>query len=204
MGFDHLPQAASRTAGGVGQQVVFVGNYAWSPTRDGARLLLTTIWPQVVKELPHARLSLVGQGMDNEVRRWAASACNVAILGPVESVVPFLNGADVFVCPIRLGTGVKVKLGEALRCACPIVATPEALQGLPAETTKAVAIAEGPAQMAQEIIQLLRDPIRRSNLSRMAAEFGENLPTWESAADALFAAWIRASRVSPPSGMRSQ
>jgi len=120
----------------------------------------------------------------------------VSIVVEVPSLWLTLRECDVFVCPLRFGGGIKVKLIEALRAGCAIVTMPKALQGFPAAARRAVVVAEGADGFAAAVLALLRDQERRAELSQAAVECASALPTWDEAARAVFAGWHAALGVS--------
>jgi len=194
-GFDHLRvRNAPRVHRRIGRDVLFVGNYSWEPTNEGARRLLERIWPTVVRANPTARLTLVGAGISSELHGLARRTPNVDVVGCVPSVLPFLEDADVFVCPIRMGTGTKVKMGEALTAGCAIVANRAALHGFPPAVQTAVLAADTDRETAVAVISLLRDAKMRSDLAQRALRFATTLTGWDEAAKMLMAGWRQACR----------
>jgi polysaccharide biosynthesis protein PslH len=192
-GFDHLPSPGPRLHTGIGSRVAFVGNYSWAPTRDGAWDLVTRIWPRIRRAVPDARLALVGAGLPGDLAATACAADGIDVVGEVHSVLPSLAGADVFVCPIRTGSGIKVKMVEAMNAGCAIVCTSAALRGLPDGAGSAVVLADGEREFADAVVLLLRDAARRGTLSKNAADLIRKLPTWDEAAAILLGAWQRAA-----------
>ncbi|MEH1098445.1 glycosyltransferase family 4 protein [Micromonospora sp. CPCC 205561] len=192
-GFDHLTGAEFKTHTGVGSRVVFVGNYSWAPTRHGASELITRIWPKISQVVPNARLALVGADLPPDLAAAAAAAERIDIVGEVDSVLPALADADVFVCPIQTGSGVKVKVIEAMHAGCPIVCTDPAIRGLPDGVDSAVVLADGHQEIADAVVRLLHDPARRNQLSRRAVDLIRGLPTWDEAAKMLLDGWQRAA-----------
>jgi glycosyltransferase involved in cell wall biosynthesis len=190
-GFDHLPATGPRVHTGTGCRVAFVGNYGWAPTADGAWDLVTSIWPRIYRAMPSARLALVGADLPGDLAAAARAAGGIDIVGEVPSVLPTLTGADVFVCPVRTGSGVKVKMVEAMRAGCAIVCTNAAVRGLPDGAASAVVMADDEHEFADAVVGLLRDAVRRDTLSRRAVELIHQLPTWDEAAKALIGSWQR-------------
>lgn len=184
-GADHVPlpgaawngQAVSGTP-----TIAFVANFAYAPNLDAAELLLREILPRVRAAVPEARLWLVGNEPPASLGR---RADRVTVTGRVESVIPYLDRADVVLCPLRIGGGIKVKAIEALRRGRPVVSTPIGAQGLTGAAREAVEIAADPAGLAAATIRLLRDPERRAELSRRARTAAARLPSWDVAAAAL-------------------
>lgn len=213
-GVDHLG-AASGTAqtrcavadpvSVTGRLVVFVGNFAYAPNVDAARHLVERIFPLVVSAVPDARLVLVGNDPPAEVRALASRA--VVVTGRVPSVEPFLRAADVVVCPLREGGGVKVKVLEALRAGTAIVTTPVGAQGLGAGAERALVVAERPRAFARAVVALLRDERARADARRAAGAFAATLPTWADAAAALASCYdevLEARPVDAAGGVRSE
>jgi polysaccharide biosynthesis protein PslH len=190
-GFDHLPGAGPRVHTGTGSRVAFVGNYDWAPTRDGAWDLVTRIWPRIHRAMPGARLALAGAGLPGDLAAAAAAAGGIDLVGEVRSVLPTLTSADVFVCPVRTGSGIKVKMVEAMHAGCAIVCTSAGLRGLPEGAESAVALADGEHEFADAVVRLLGDAIARSTLSRRAVDLIRRLPTWDEAAKILLGEWQR-------------
>ncbi|MGW0703060.1 glycosyltransferase [Streptomyces sp. NPDC002867] len=193
-GTDHLPRiAVSREHKVEGRHVAFVGNYTWGPTLQGAWSLVREIWPRVHARLPSVRLSLVGAGMPDDLRAAALTAPGVTAVGEVDSVLPTLEAADLFVCPLWTASGVKVKMIEALAAGCPVVCSSSALRGLPSTAGTAVAVADDPWSMSDAIVALLRDPYGRQRLAARAGRALDSLPTWDQAADIVLKSWLRLS-----------
>src|SRR5205085_4557180 len=99
--------------------------------------------------------------------------------------------ADVVLCPLRVGGGVKVKVLEALRAGKAIVSTPVGCQGLGA-ARRAVDVASTAEHFAAATAALLNDASARARAEARAA--AAQLPTWDAAADALADCWERAAR----------
>jgi len=189
-GADHLraPGAAQRRPPD-GKRILMVGNFGYAPNVDGARWLVHDVMPQVRAATPGARLQLVGAAPPPAID---ALACDdVEVTGRVPDVAPYLEAADVVVCPLRYGGGVKVKMLEALRAGKAIVSTDVGCQGL-ALGPAAVRRAGTAGDFADAIVDLLADPGRRRRAEQAAAAV--ELPTWDDGAEALAECWQLATR----------
>jgi glycosyltransferase involved in cell wall biosynthesis len=139
-----------------------------------------------VSVVPQARLDLAGYSLPSGLYELAAGCANVEILGEVQSVAPLLAAADVVVCPLRIGGGVKVKVLEALGAGKAVVTTRVGAQGLGGIVAAGgLRVCERPEDFVQTTVDLLRSPRRRRALERRAHEAVTALPTWESAAKTL-------------------
>lgn len=187
-GFDHLERPGLPMVGD-GNRAIFVGNYSWAPSRDAARELIGEIWPRINDLLGDARLSLVGAGLSEELRAAAGMSPTIDVIGEVDSVLPPLHQSDVFLCPTRTGSGVKVKMLEALHVGCAVVCTQGALRGLPGSAGRAVLVADDPRAFANAAVQLLETPSLRRELVERGRTVIKELPSWDQAAHMLLSEW---------------
>jgi polysaccharide biosynthesis protein PslH len=191
-GFDHISQPTPRSRSD-SASVLYFGNYSWPPTYDGAVRLLSSIWPQLIRLVPEVGLTLCGADMPESIHQLGTATEAVAVLGHFDSASELLNHADVFVCPIGIGSGTKVKLIEAFRSGCPVVTTPQALAGFPPAATDAVAVADSDAEFVAQARRLLEDRGLREELGRRGAAFAASQLTWDQAGELLLDAWKRAT-----------
>jgi glycosyltransferase involved in cell wall biosynthesis len=168
--------------------VTFVANFAYEPNLDAARHLLDDIAPRVDARVGGVCWQLVGNDPPPDLLDRAARRQNVLITGRVPYVAPYLDGADVVLCPLRVGGGVKVKVLEALAHGCAVVTTPVGAQGL-GSATSGLVVAEGPEDLAARTSRLLLDPAARATARAAARAAAAAQPTWDDAARQLVAVY---------------
>ncbi len=127
------------------------------------------------------------------MKRAARRDPRVRVTGQVPTLRPYLENATVYLCPIRFGGGIKVKLVEALYSGQAIVTTPSAMQGLGNRYDDAVLVAQTASDLAAATLTLLNDSRRRKQLAALASAAVPALPTWDEAAAQLGHAWNRAA-----------
>lgn len=108
--------------------LVFSGSMASIQSVDAAAFLVNEVMPLIGPQHPDCHLYLVGNGPLPEVRALASD--QVHVTGFVDDLAAHLRAAAVYVCPLRLGSGMRTRVIEALACGVPTVATPMALRGL--------------------------------------------------------------------------
>jgi glycosyltransferase involved in cell wall biosynthesis len=167
-----------------GPNVVYVANFAYEPNVDATRFLCDVIFPKVRLRRPDAVLWLVGNEPPDEIRARSREGV-IEVTGRVPSVAPYLAAADVVVCPLRIGGGVKVKMLEALSHGCAVVTTSVGAQGLGPRAARSMIIEDDPARFAAAIVRLLNRPRVRRGLQLAARDLAATLPTWDDAARAL-------------------
>jgi glycosyltransferase involved in cell wall biosynthesis len=172
-----IPAEALDPVGRPPLRVLYLGSFVHPPNVDAALRLARDLFPAVRARRPDAVLEIVGDAPPAEVR--ALSAPGVTVLGPVESVEPHLAAAAVVAAPLRLGGGIRVKLMEALAAGKAVVATPLALSGLDVVPDRHVLVAETDAELADAIVALLDDPVRRARMACEARTWAETHLRWE-------------------------
>jgi glycosyltransferase involved in cell wall biosynthesis len=135
------------------QRAIFVANFAYEPNRNGLRFLLEQVFPRVWAELPDARLTLVGAGLEQS----RFDDVRVEALGFVDDLRAAYASASCGVVPLLQGGGTPLKFVEALAYGLPIVATPRAAAGLEVLDGEHCLIASGGEAFAAALVRVLRD-----------------------------------------------
>jgi polysaccharide biosynthesis protein PslH len=171
--------------GGDGEpgHLVFTGALAYPPNVTTAQFLAERIFPLIRASAPHARLSIVGRTPVSQVRRLARLE-GVQVVADVPDIRPWLWRAQVYVCPMVSGTGIKNKLLEALACGRPAVATPLACQGMKVQSQEQLLIAQDEQGFATAVVQLLADPALRRRLATAARAYVLEHHSWAAVATA--------------------
>jgi glycosyltransferase involved in cell wall biosynthesis len=148
--------------------LVFTGRMSYPPNAEAAVSFARAILPGIRREVPDARLHIVGAAPLPEVT--ALASPSVVVHGQVDDVRPFLERAAVVVAPILSGGGTRVKVVEAAACGKAIVSTPLGIEGLDFKDGRDLLVADNPAAFAKAVILLLRDPARRAALGAAARQ----------------------------------
>lgn len=126
---------------------------------DAARFLAREIWPLVRAALPDARLRLVGPRPNATVRALAALP-GTEVVGRVVDLRAEMARAEVVLVPLRVGTGTKNKILQALSMGRPVVTTFVGNEGLGAEAGRHLEVADGPRAFAEAVLGLHGEPAR--------------------------------------------
>ena len=157
--------------------LVFTGSMDWYPNEDAVLYFLDAILPAVLREIPETSLAVVGRNPTARLRS-VSSKAPVSVTGTVEDVRPYIQEAAVYVVPLRIGGGTRLKIFEALAMAKPVVSTRVGAEGLPLEPGKHFALADEPEDFAREIVSLLRDSQRRRTLGAAGRSLVEDRFSW--------------------------
>ncbi|HFC53228.1 MAG TPA: glycosyltransferase, partial [Gammaproteobacteria bacterium] len=157
--------------------IVFVGSMAWFPNRDGIEFFLQQVMPLVRRRIPEATFTIVGKTDSLAVP--AGLRENVTLTGFVEDLRPWVRRAGVYVVPLRVGSGTRLKLLEAMAMAKPIVSTTIGCEGVAVEHGRELLIADEARHMAQAICQLMEDRELALRLAHNARNRAVERYDWE-------------------------
>ena len=163
--------------GSTSEKCVFVGALDYRANLDGVTWFCHEVWPEVRQRHPRAEFRLVGSNPAAAARKLAALP-GVDLVGEVPDVRPYLSEAAIAIVPLRVARGLQNKVLEAMAMGKPVVATPQALEGIGATPDVHVSQAATPQQWAQATSALLSDPQLRNRLGRAARTFVENQFQW--------------------------
>lgn len=169
--------ADGRERTGPAASLIWVGAMSWYPNRDAIEYFLDAIWPLVAKSRPDLRFLLVG-GSPPESCRTAVAADRIRATGYVEDIRPLVAQADVYVVPIRVGGGTRLKIMDAFASGIPVVSTPVGCEGIEARDGHHLLVREDPASFADAVLTLLKDPDQRARLAANARRLVEERYDW--------------------------
>ena len=140
-----------------GPALVFSGTLDFRPNIDAVLWFAREVLPLVRAHRPDARLRVVGRRPGPALRGLASEA--VEIVGEVPDARPHIAGAAVYVVPMRIGGGVRLKLLEALALEAPVVSTPMGAEGVAGlRDGEHCLLADTPSRFAAATLRLLDDP----------------------------------------------
>jgi glycosyltransferase involved in cell wall biosynthesis len=179
----------------------------WLPNEDGMLHFAREIFPLIRREEPRATLSVIGRSPTPAVRRLAEDPA-IDVTGRVEDVRPHVAAGAVYVVPLRIGGGTRLKIFEAMAMAKAVVSTAVGAEGLPVTGGEHLLLADEPRGFARAVVRLLRDLDRRRAIEQAARQLVVSQYDWSVVAGDLesaltrFAAAAReparASQAAPP------
>ena len=160
-------------------RMVFVGMMDYFPNVDAVTHFCDRVLPLVQREIPAARFDIVGRNPSPAVVRLGERR-GVRVTGSVPDVRPYVHAAALAVAPFRVARGLQNKVLEAMALRRPVVGTTLGFQGTTAGSGDGIRIADDPADMAVEILTLLRDADLRRRAGAHARAFVERNHRWEA------------------------
>jgi sugar transferase (PEP-CTERM/EpsH1 system associated) len=178
------------------RRLVFTGSMDWLPNEDAMVFFCREVLPLIRAAEPDVTLSIVGRAPTPEVRRLASDAA-VHVTGDVDDVRPYVRDAALYVVPLRIGGGTRLKIFEAMAMGRAVVSTSIGAEGLPVVDGQHLALSDDPEHFAATVVDLLRDTERRVQLERAARALVVERFGWGDVAGALETALERFARMGP-------
>jgi glycosyltransferase involved in cell wall biosynthesis len=141
-----------------------IGTGSWPPTAAALKRLVTRVWPLVHRAYPEARLRIAGRGTEGLPLE---SVAGVELVGSVECSAAFLQNLSCLLYPIARGSGMKVKVLEAIACGVPVVTTPQGAEGFP--PSGGIDVSEEDETLARAALGFLQDASARRHAGAEAA-----------------------------------
>lgn len=166
----------------VPHRLVFCGSMDWMPNEDGVLYFVRSILPLIRKAVPDVEFTVIGRRPSEKLRAAIGSEPGVQFTGRVEDIRPFVHEGSVYVVPLRIGSGTRLKIFEAMAMGKAIVSTTIGAEGLPVNDGSDILLADTPEEFAKKVISLLGDPAQRRRLGETARELVEQRYSWGSVA----------------------
>jgi glycosyltransferase involved in cell wall biosynthesis len=153
--------------------MLFLGSFRHSPNQVALDWFARYVLPLIVEKIPRARLLVAGS--DPPPRHAFPDPANaIDLMGFLPDIQPLFSRCAVFVCPIRSGSGVRVKLLEAFASGIPVVSTRLGAEGLAREDGEFCALADDAPAFAASVVALLQDADLAARMAARAREEVEN------------------------------
>jgi polysaccharide biosynthesis protein PslH len=174
--FAPMPAEAVRRA-----HLVFTGSMDWLPNEDGMLYFVRDILPRIRQLEPETTLSIIGRAPTPAVQRLAEQS-GIEVTGRVDDVRPHIANGSVYVVPLRIGGGTRLKIFEAMAMGKAVVSTTVGAEGLPVTHGRDVLIADEPARFAQAVVHMIRDADDRRRIEHAARQLVVAKYDWSAVA----------------------
>jgi len=164
------------------KEIIFVSTFDWLPNVLGLKWFLEEVLPLIVKQIPDAFVTIIGKNPPSFLGRYN----NVNILGYVEDIKPHYNRGKVLIVPLFVGSGIRVKILEAMAMELPVVSTSIGAEGIPIAPDIGIQIANEPEQFANCVVDILNDSEKASQLGANARNFIQKHFSVESSIAVMF------------------
>ena len=171
-------------------RLIFTGSMDWLPNEDAMIYFCRDVLPAIRAEVPDVALTIVGRTPTPAVKKLAEER-GVTVTGRVDDVRPFMRDAAVYIVPLRIGGGTRLKIFEAMAMGKAVVSTTIGAEGLPVTDGEHVLLADDPATFARAVVHLIRDTGHRTRIEAAARALVLARYDWSAVAGELEDALIR-------------
>jgi glycosyltransferase involved in cell wall biosynthesis len=145
--------------------LVFAGGMDWYPNRIAMEWLVSEVWPALVRDRTDRTLTVIGKAPPPALVALGQADPRVQVTGFVPDVRPFVLQSAVYICPIRVGGGTRLKVLDALAMGRPLVSTGVGVAGLGLRDGIEYLRAETASELVQCVRRLEDDPALRSRIA---------------------------------------
>ena len=158
-----FPQTGSDGNHAGSRRVTYVGPEAHYPNKLGLKWFLDTVWPIVRTRDAAFRMEIVGNWSKSTITEWTRHYPGIRFLGYVENLASVLHGSTM-IAPVFVGSGIRMKILEAMSCGIPFVSTVVGAEGIPVQDGIQGFITDDAETFAEDLFKA-EDPDLRSAMA---------------------------------------
>lgn len=164
--------------------LIYIGSMDWYPNEDAVTFFADDILPLIQKSVPDVKFTIVGGNPSERVQQLANEE-GIEVTGRVPEIKPYFDEATIFVVPLRIGSGTRLKILEALAMGKAVVSTTVGAEGLSLQNRDEIIIADKPAAFAEEVVRLLTIPSLRREIGENGRKRVEQDYDWKNIGEKL-------------------
>ena len=164
--------------------LIYTGSMDWYPNEDAVIYFAEKILPKIQAEHPYVQFYIVGKSPTERVEQLAQQQ-GVIVTGRVDEIKPYIGRATVYVVPLRIGGGTRLKILEAAAMGKAVVSTQVGAEGLHLVDGEAIFIADNPSRFADAVNRLIADPALRRQIGEASRQHVEAEYDWQRIGERL-------------------
>ncbi len=162
----------------VADRIIFTGTLNYYPNTDAVLFFAQHCWPLIRAQIPGITWQIVGHMPPLEVQK-LAELPGVEVIGSVPDMKPYLAAATLAIVPLRIGSGTRLKILEALAMQKAVVSTSLGCEGLSVVAGEHLIVADRAESFAQAVVDLMRNTEKRAALGAAGRALVESEYSWE-------------------------
>ena len=157
--------------------LILATTYQWRHNVDAVKWFITEVMTELKKVIPDIKLTLTGKDQP----KWLSNYSNLGVnpVGYVNQVQPYLNQASIYIAPLFVGSGIRIKILEAMAMELPVITTHIAAEGIQAKSENGIIISENKEDFVNNIILLLKNQEYARELGKNARNYVINEFSWK-------------------------
>ncbi len=175
-----------------GLEMLIATSFFWRHNADGLRWFIAKVMPEIKRRFPDASLTIIGKGSDTLFK--SDSRLGIRALGYVQSIPEYLARAGICIAPLFVGGGIRIKILEALASGLPTVATGIAAEGIEADESNGLFIADSEQEFIARISYLMSNTDSLPRLGAKASNFVSERYSWRAGTEIILREYQKAMR----------
>lgn len=160
---------------------IILGSLSWAPYAQSVQWFLENVWSAYAKSNPGVILYVVGSAPPPEVQRWNGTN-GVLVTGFVDDVMPLMHRCSAMVVPLLSGSGMRIKIVEAMAASLPVITTSVGVEGIEALNGEHVLVGDRPDELRAHMDHILTDPASAIEMAQKAHQLAVDRYEWASIA----------------------
>lgn len=165
--------------------IIFTGVMNYEPNEDAMLFFLTEVFPKITEKFPTLKLYIVGKDPTKKMIEVAQKQQNVIVTGRVDNVFSYIKSCKLYVSPLRIGSGKKNKIIEAMACQVPIIASDVSMDGFGAEENGIIVRANSADEWLKEICRMIYNQDRINEIKAKMKNVIDDRYDWRKIADQI-------------------
>ncbi len=166
------------------ESIIFSGAMSYRPNIEGVTWFARHVWPLLLQKYPDLKFIIAGGGAGVHVKQ-LENIKGIEVLGYVKDMAETVDQADIVVAPLLTARGIQNKVLEGMAMSKPVVASPEALEGVICDIGADIVCADGAEDFAKSILKLIEDPKQARMIGERGRACVERHYSWESTFEKL-------------------
>src|SRR3972149_6075873 len=158
--------------------LIYTGGMNMFANRDAVLYFLKEMWKPIREEIPDISFCIVGQDPPGELLEMSKRDPNIRVTGYVDDVRSFVSQASIYVVPLRVGGGTRLKVLDAMAMGKALVSTSVGCEGIEVTPGTDILVENTPVAFARAVVELLRNRAKREEMGRRARELAESRYSW--------------------------
>ncbi len=150
--------------------VFHIGALDWAPNQEGLLWFIKSCWPEITKQCPNLKFFIAGRNAPDWFVKKLDSK-NIEYLGEVEDAKKFMNEHSVMIVPLLSGSGMRIKIIEAMALGKAVISTKIGAEGINAANKKEIIIADNSNEFVNTITNLVNEPFVVKDIGENAKSF---------------------------------
>lgn len=150
-------------------KLIFVGGSGHTPNLEGITWFINNVWGNIIQKHPNVSLNIIGKWNEKSIKSLSNLHSNIYFKGFVSNLQDEYNGA-IAIVPILRGSGMRMKIIDAVNFGSPFVSTSIGAEGLEYKNSIDCFIADSPDEFAKRVNELIENEDLRAKFYKKSAE----------------------------------